>query len=139
MEYWYKFHKEKAGKFDIIASWTYETIPIRDMFDDTCYNIEEMEEKVNNGDSYWFVLRVESFLNGVKLAEEFLGANFYDEVEAVLTDGCYDDLKETVIEKALEWLDDAFEEMQEEFGDREEEDRRDEKNGLYPEHEDIAN
>lgn len=103
-QYWTQFHTEQHDKFTIVASWNYEDCPIADCFDESCDDIKEYERKVENGDLYWFILRVQVFLNGVMLGCDYLGGCMYENVEDVLTDGMYEDVKYQAIQQAENWL-----------------------------------
>lgn len=110
MRYWKQFHSEEHGKFDIVASWAYEDCSIASCFDDTCHDIEDLQRKVNDGTYEWFILRVQVFLNGAELGCDYLGGNMYENVEDVLTDGSYEDVKYRAVKEANNWLTDAFKE-----------------------------
>lgn len=92
---------ERAG-FDVIVDKTWEDIPLRDCFDDSCYNIRDMERKVNDGDLEWFMLRVRVLFEGHEFGIAYLGGCLYDyyKVKDVLTDGTADDLIEEAIKEA---------------------------------------
>lgn len=52
-DYWHTVARYNDDGFDIELTYTYEDIPIRDMFDMEYDDIEEMERKVDNFDAYW--------------------------------------------------------------------------------------
>ena len=79
--------------FDARLSYTWDDIPIRDCFDDTCYNIQEMEEKVNSGEMYWIIARVQLFLDSVEISEQYLGGIYAESL---------DELKEYYLNDMLE-------------------------------------
>ena len=108
-QYWYKFHEEKVGKFDIVASWTYESTAISWSFDESCHDIAELERKVNDGEYQWFILRVQAFLNGAELGTHYLGGCMYENEEDVLKDGTYEDCRDEAIHEAKKWLTEALE------------------------------
>jgi hypothetical protein len=83
---------ERDG-FEIIVDKTWEDISLSHCFDDECYDIAEMEAKVNNYDLDWFMLRVRVMLDGHELGSHYLGGCLYDwnKVNDVLTDGTAED------------------------------------------------
>ena len=86
---------------DARLSYTYEDIPIRDCFDDECYNIKEMEEKVDNYDAFWIMARVELFLGGVCIGESILGGIYTESLDELkeyyLEDLCYEAYQEAQV------------------------------------------
>ena len=92
---------ERDG-FDVIVDKTWEEISLRDCFDDSCYNIAEMEEQVNNGDLDWFMLRVRVLFEGHELGSHYLGGCLYawNKVKDVLTDGTAEDCIYAALEEA---------------------------------------
>ncbi len=83
---------ERDG-FEVVVDRTYEDISIRDCFDDSCYDIEDMIRKVDAGDLEWFMLRVRVLLDGHELGSNYLGGCLYDwnKIEDVMTDGTAED------------------------------------------------
>lgn len=77
--------------FLVIVDKTWEDIPLRDMFDDTCYDIADMERKVDSYDLDWFMLRVRVMLDGHELGSHYLGGCLYKDAREVLTDGTVED------------------------------------------------
>lgn len=82
---------EREG-YEIIVDKTWEDIQLRDCFDDGCYDIAEMEDKVNCGDLDWFMLRVRVLVEGLELDSEYLGGMLYADPKECLTDGTAEDL-----------------------------------------------
>lgn len=83
--------EEQRGPFKIIVDKTYEDLHPRDCFDDSCYDIKEMCEKIDRYDLDWFMLRTRVFFDGVELAEEFLGGCLYEDAREVMNDGTAED------------------------------------------------
>jgi hypothetical protein len=90
---------ERAG-YDIIVDKTWEEIQLRDCFDDTCFDIRDMENKVNSGELDWFMLRVRVMVEGLELASEYLGGCLYEDAREVLSDGTAEDLIDLAITEA---------------------------------------
>ncbi len=77
-----------------------EDIPVRDLFDDTCYDIKEMEDKVNSGQLDWFMLRARVFVEGLEVGDAIVGGFMYEDAREVLKDGTAEDLISQAIEEA---------------------------------------
>ena len=77
--------------FLIFVDKTWEDIPVRDCFDDTCYDIKDMERKIDSYDLDWFMLRVRVVLDGHELGTHYLGGCLYEDAREVLTDGTAED------------------------------------------------
>jgi hypothetical protein len=82
---------ERKG-FEVIVDKTWEDVAIRDCFDDSCYDIREMEDKVERGVLDWFMLRVRVLLDGHEMGSACLGGCMYEDAKEVLTDGTAEDL-----------------------------------------------
>jgi hypothetical protein len=102
-----RFYEELASYdregFFVIVDKTWEDVAIRDCFDDTCYDIKDMERKVEHGDLEWFMLRVRALVDGHELGSAYLGGCMYEDAREVLTDGTAEDLiAEALIEARSE-------------------------------------
>ena len=82
---------ERKG-FEVIVDKTWEDIAIRDCFDDSCYDIRDMEQKVESGELDWFMLRVRVLFEGHEFGSACLGGCMYEDPKEVLTDGTAEDL-----------------------------------------------
>jgi hypothetical protein len=82
---------ERDG-FTVIVDKTYEDLPVRDMFDDTCHNIKEIERKIDNGTYEWFMMRVRVLVEGLEMGSAYLGGMLYDNPKDCLTDGTAEDM-----------------------------------------------
>ena len=102
MRYYDEIARLERDGFDVIVDKTWEEISLRDCFDESCYDIEDMERKVNDGRLDWFMLRVRVQFEGHLFAEEYLGGCLYDwnKVNDVLTDGTAEDLIYTALDHA---------------------------------------
>jgi hypothetical protein len=90
-------HYDEIDSFDrdgltIIVDKTWEDISVADCFDDSCFNIKEMNEKIECGQLDWFMLRVRIMVDEYELASEYLGGCLYENARDVLTDGTAEDL-----------------------------------------------
>lgn len=92
---------ERKG-FDVIVDKTWEDIALRDCFDDTCYDIRDMERRVNDGLLDWFMLRVRVMLGSTELSSQYLGGCLYEDAREVLTDGTAENLIHEAMVEAVE-------------------------------------
>ena len=104
MRYWDKMRETTEGPFTIIVDKSWEDLSIRSHFDETCYDIEELERKVNDGTYDWFMLRARVLLNGVELGEHIVGGFLYENAEEVFSDGMAEDVIYGAKCEAREWI-----------------------------------
>ena len=97
MRYYDELARFERDGFEVIVDKSWEDIALRDCFDDSCYDIAEMEEKVNSGQLDWFFLRVRCMIEGNELGSAYLGGMLYEDAKECLTDGTAED----IIEQAL--------------------------------------
>lgn len=79
---------ERDG-YTVVVDKTWEDLSPRDLFeaedaDDICRRIDSCELD-------WFMLRVRVLVEGLELAEEYLGGCCYEDAREVLTDGTAED------------------------------------------------
>ena len=99
MRYYDELARFERDGFDIIVDKTWEDLPIRDLFDDTCHDIQELERKVDCGIYEWFMLRVRVLVDGHEMGRSHLGGCMYEVAREVLTAGVAEDcIYETVKE-----------------------------------------
>jgi hypothetical protein len=91
MRYYDELATYERDGFTVIVDKTWEDLPIRDCFDDSCHDIAELERKVENGTYEWFMLRVRVMVDGLEMGSHYLGGCMYDRAEDVLTDGTAED------------------------------------------------
>ena len=87
---------ERDG-FDIILDKTWEDDPVAFCFDDTCWDIKDIERKIDSGVYDWFMLRVRVLVEGLELGSAYLGGMLYEDARECLSDGTADD----IIDEAL--------------------------------------
>lgn len=92
MRYYDELARYERKGFDVIVDKTWEDIAIRDCFDDSCYDIREMEQKVDSGELDWFMLRVRVLFEGHEFGSACLGGCMYEDPMEVLRDGTAEDL-----------------------------------------------
>jgi hypothetical protein len=100
MRYWDELLREQRGDLEIVVDKSWEDCRIRDLFDDTCCDIEDLEQKVNNGDLDWFMLRARVFVEGLEVGEHICGGFLYEDAREVLKDGMAEDLIYSAMEEA---------------------------------------
>lgn len=92
MKYYDELARLERDGFDIVVDKTWEDIALRDCFDDSCYDIREMEEQVNSGVLDWFMLRVRVMVDDLELGSAYLGGCLYGDPKEVLRDGTAEDI-----------------------------------------------
>lgn len=100
MRYWDTLATYERNGFTIIVDKSWEDLSLRDCFDDSCYDIAEMEEKVNSGYLDWFMLRVRVMVDGNELGSHYLGGCLYEDARECLTDGTAEDIIYSAMEEA---------------------------------------
>ena len=86
--------------YDIIVDKSWEDLDPKDLFDDSVSDIKQIYEDINSGSLDWFMLRVRVLVEGLELAEEFLGGCLYKDAREVLSDGTAEDLINTALDQA---------------------------------------
>ena len=82
---------EREG-YEIIVDKTWEDVSVADTFDDTQFDIAEINHNIEHGNLDWFMLRVRVLVEGLELDSEYLGGCLYEDAREVLTDGTAEDL-----------------------------------------------
>ena len=100
MRYYDELARYEREGFDVVVDKTWEDLSLRDCFDDTCFNIAEMEDRINRGVDDWFMLRVRVFVDGNVLGSAYLGGCLYEDAREVLTDGTAEDMIYEAMEEA---------------------------------------
>lgn len=100
MRYWDELLREQRGNLEVIVDKSWEDCPIRDLFDDSCYDIKKLEEQVNSGELDWFMLRARVFVEGLEVGSSIVGGFMYKDAREVVQDGTAEDLIYSAIEEA---------------------------------------
>ena len=100
MRYWDELLREDRGDLEVVVDKSWEDCPIRDLFDDTVFDIKEMEDKVNSGELDWFMLRARVFVEGLEVGSSIVGGFMYEDARETLRDGTAEDLIYQAIEEA---------------------------------------
>ena len=90
--YWDVLLEESRNGLTVIVDKSWEDCTIRDLFDDTCCDVEDLERKVNRGDLDWFMLRARVMYNDLELGSHICGGFLYEDATEVLRDGMAEDL-----------------------------------------------
>ena len=100
MQYYEELATYERDGFSIIVDKTYEDMHPRDSFDDSCHDIDEICKDIDRGHLEWFMLRVRVLVEGLELSREHLGGCLYEDPKEILTDGCAEDIINTVMTDA---------------------------------------
>jgi hypothetical protein len=102
MQHYEHLAKYDREGFEVIVDKTWEDISLSHCFDDECYDIAEMEAKVNSYELDWFMLRVRVLFNGHELGSHYLGGCLYEDAREVLKDGTAEDCIWAAMQEARE-------------------------------------
>ena len=100
MRYYDELATYERDGYTIIVDKSYEDMDPKDCFDDTCFDMKEMYNDIDSGNLDWFMLRVRVLVEGLELADEYLGACLYKDAREVLTDGTAEDIIDQAIDRA---------------------------------------
>lgn len=78
--------------FEVIVDKTWEDLSVRDCFDDTVTDIEQLCQDIDSYKLDWFMLRVRVLLDGHELGSSYLGGMLYEDARECLTDGSAEDM-----------------------------------------------
>ncbi len=100
MRYYDELAVYQREGFEIIVDKSWEDLNPRDMFDDTCCDIEEIIRDIDRGHLDWFMLRVRALVDGHELGSAYLGGMLYKDPKEVLQDGSAEDMISEAIAEA---------------------------------------
>jgi len=100
MRYYDELATYERDGYTIIVDKSYEDMDPKDCFDDTCFDMKEMYNDIDSGNLDWFMLRVRVLVEGLELADEYLGGCLYKDAREVLTDGTAEDIIDQAIDRA---------------------------------------
>ena len=114
MRYWHEAKRFAKDQFTVVWDWTYEEVPIRDMFDETVFDIADMERRHNAGIDTHYIARVTFLYDGEEVGSATLGSCYAhgcdpeDDMKAGIS-GYMEDMMEEAEsearERAVEMLD----------------------------------
>ena len=100
MKYYDKLAEYEREGFEVVVDKTWEDLALADCFDDTCYDIRDMQDKVECGYLDWFMLRVRVLFEGHEFGSAYLGGLLYEDAKECLTDGTAEDIICQAIDEA---------------------------------------
>lgn len=100
MKHYQTIKTEDTQGFHIVCSVAYEDTHPSDLFDDSCHDINDICQKIDDGFYQWFIVRVEAYKNGILLGSDYLGGCLYESYEDFLEDGYYGDMVDQAITEA---------------------------------------
>ena len=74
MRYFTTVKEFKVDQFDIIVDWTYEDCSVRDCFDETEEEFQEMERRLEAYLDTHYIARVRAMYDGVEMGSDTLGS-----------------------------------------------------------------
>jgi hypothetical protein len=74
MRYWHRAKQFEKDQFSVIWDWTYEDAPLAEMFDDSIFDIQDMEDRCNRHTDTHYVARVRFFYDGLEISKVTLGS-----------------------------------------------------------------
>jgi len=99
MRYYDTLAEFERDGYDIIVDKTWEELSIKDCFDDTQFDIAEINHNIEHGNLEWFMLRVRVLVEGLELGSAYLGGCLYEDPREILTDGTAEDfIAEAMVE-----------------------------------------
>jgi hypothetical protein len=100
MRYWDELLREQRGDLEIVVDKSWEDIPLNQLFDDTQFDIAEMQYNIEHGNLDYFMLRARVFVEGLEVGDAIVGGFMYEDAREVLKDGTAEDLISQAIEEA---------------------------------------
>ena len=100
MRYYDTLAEDEREGYTIIVDKSYEDMDPKDCFDEECFDMKEMYNDINSGRLDWFMLRVRVLVEGLELADEYLGGCLYKDAGEVLTDGTAEDIIDQAMTRA---------------------------------------
>ncbi len=100
MRYWDELLREQRGDLEIVVDKSWEDIPVQDLFDETQFDIAEINHNIQHGRLDWFMLRARVFVEGLEVGDSIVGGFMYEDAREVLKDGTAEDLISQAIEEA---------------------------------------
>ena len=99
-QYWHGMQQAEQDGMLIVVDRTYCDMDPADMFDDSCWDVNEMKEKISNGFYDWFDLRVRVLVEGLEVGYAACSGYLYEDAMEVFKDGTAQDLIDEAIADA---------------------------------------
>jgi hypothetical protein len=90
--HWEELARYDRDGFEIIVDKTWEDSHPSDLFDDSCYDISDICDRIDRGLLDWFVLRARALVDGHELGSSIVGGFLYEDAHETLEDGMAEDL-----------------------------------------------
>jgi hypothetical protein len=100
MRYYDQLAEYEREGYTIIVDKSWEDLNPRDMFDESCCDIDEIIKDIDRGHLDWFMLRVRVLVEDLELSSEYLGGMLYEDPKECLTDGSAEDLIDAALADA---------------------------------------
>lgn len=98
--YWEMLEERDVGQLRVVIDKSWEDIHPRELFDASCYDIEDICSKIDAYELDWFILRARVFYEDVELGDHIVGGFLYEDAREVLVDGTADDVVYGAMEEA---------------------------------------
>lgn len=102
MQHWEQIHCETVDGFEIVLSVTPDDTHPRDSFDDSCCNVDEVCQDIDDGRLVWFTARVEARKGHIVFGTDYLGGCLYRDAKEFISDDYFQDMKLAAITEAKE-------------------------------------
>ena len=99
-QYWHGMQQAEQDGMLIVVDRTYCDMDPADLFDDSCWDVNEMKEKISNGFYDWFDLRVRVLVEGLEVGYASAGGYLYEDAMEVFKDGTAQDLIDEAVADA---------------------------------------
>jgi len=99
-QYWHGMRQAEQDGMLIVVDRTYCDINPADMFDDSCYDIAEINRKINDGFYDWFDLRARVLVEGLEVGYAACAGHLYENPMDVFEDGVAQDLIDEAVADA---------------------------------------
>jgi hypothetical protein len=93
---------EDRGGFTVIVDKSWEDCHPSELFDESCYDIKDICDKIDRCELDWFMLRARAMLDGHELGSDIVGGFLYEDARETLEDGVAEDLIERAVMEARE-------------------------------------
>lgn len=100
MRYWTELARYEREGFEVIVDTSWEDCHPSDLFDETCWDIADICEKIDRGIYDWFMLRARAMLDGHELGSHVVGGFLYEDARETLTDGTAEDCIYAALQEA---------------------------------------
>jgi len=102
------------GPFDVKVGYFPEDCYVGDLYDESCYDIEDMAQKIDSGYLEWFVARVQYLYDGVEMGSAYVGGCLYEDATQAIEgglDGYLEDMTDEAKTEAMDYLTRLYEKM----------------------------